>query len=339
MKRLLSGLSSLGAAGLTLCTMMVPLNGNARSDELLALTTPITFTRVGLESFFTDQFNSPLYTDAVMPCHFGPLAQLLHFSIGLEDPYDFASRIFDIFHTRLKDCRWVNALSLSLLLQQLPTHLEAMCAPPPEENLEQDIKDILYKNLFSRFTHLTKNPLDALNSIDTLGETLDQIVNPAALEISELVAKAAQKRPAYELQDIVTRFIESALEKVVWNANTQHDTWDSACILAAQLNQLYECNIIRSQKALNHLYWTILYRYGYFLQTTKEQLAQETFEHIKDSLASGRQDWLYTPELEDFLIPKTEYLKYIVWECITEREAHQVFQGVSVPCLESEPLQ
>ncbi len=290
-------------------------------ETLLGLTAPIVFTRLGLESFFIEQFNSPLYTQAVLPSHFGHLAYLLHYSSNVEEPYDFVLGVFDIFHTRMKDCHWINALSFSLLLDQLPGYLQDMCVQKEQEKLEKSIRDVLNKRFFDRFTKFSNNPMDGVNSFDTFMSTLDEVVNPTAREIAELVAKAAQKRPVHELQNVVSRFIESALEKIVWNPQTQHDSWDSLCILAEQIHQLHECGIIYSTKTLNHLYWTLLYRYGYFLRSTKDILNPEVFEYIKADIANHHYEWLGTAEAEEFLTPKKDYIKYVLWECITDREA------------------
>ncbi|MBY0110277.1 MAG: hypothetical protein K2X90_04155 [Candidatus Babeliaceae bacterium] len=293
-------------------------------EALLTLTSPIVFTRIGLESFFVDQFSSPLYTECVLPSHFGHLAYLLHYSSNVEDPYDFVLGIFDIFHTRMKDCHWVNALSFSLLLDQLPAYLQDMCVQKEQEELEKSIEDIIYKRLFARFTKLSNNPMDGVNAIDTLLETIDQVVKPTAQEISQMLTKSAEKRPVRELQEIVTRFIESALEKIVWNPQTQHDSWDSLCILAEQIRLLHDQGIIYSTKTLNHLYWTLLYRYGYFLRSTKDMLNPEVFEYIKADIMMHQYDWLASPEAEEFLTPKKEYLKYILWECIADQQAQAI---------------
>lgn len=293
-------------------------------ETLSSLTTPIVFTRIGLESFFVDQFSSPLYTELVLPSHFGHLAYLLHYSSNVQEPYDFVLSVFDIFHTRMKDCHWVNALSFSLLLNQLPDYLQDMCMQKEQELLEQSIKDIIYKRLLSRFTKISRNPLDGVSPIDTFLETIDHIVDPTAREISELITQAAQKRPVRELQDIVTRFIESALEKIVWNPQTQQDSWDSLCILAEQIGHLHDCGLIHSPKTANHLYWSLLYRYGYFLQSTKDVLKPELFDYIKADVAMHEYAWLSTPESEEFLTPKKEYLKYILWECVAQKEAQAV---------------
>jgi hypothetical protein len=290
-------------------------------ETLLTLTAPIEFTCIGLDGFFRQQFASPLYTEYVLPSHFGHLAYLLHYSSNVQEPYDFVLGVFDIFHTRMKDCHWVNALSFSLLLDQLPGYLQDMCIQKEQEELEKSIEEVIYKRLFARFTKLSNNPMDGINSMDTFLETIDQVVKPTAREISELVTKSAQKRQVRELQDIVTRFIESALEKVVWNPQTQHDSWDSLCILAEQIHQLHNCGIIHSPKTLNHLYWTLLYRYGYFLRSTKDILNPEVFEYIKADIAMHEYGWLATAEAEEFLTPKKEYLTYVLWECITDREA------------------
>lgn len=291
--------------------------------NLETLTRPLTFNHAGLELYFAEQFNSPLYTEHILPAHFGHLAHFLDYGSTLAEPYDFTLTILDIFHTRMKDTLWVNALSFSLLLEQLPRYLQNMCAVSEQETLKESIREILYRRLLNRFTQLSQNPMDGINSFDTLLHTLDEVVDPTSLEISELVMHATKKRPIRDLQELVTRFIESALEKILWNPKTHHDSWDSVCILAEQIQHLYDCGIIHSLKIVNHLYWTLLYRYGYFLRSAQDMLNQETFEYIKMDIAQNYHEWLTLPESDELLTPKLEYLKYILWECITHRELNQ----------------
>ncbi len=303
-----------------LCNMPVAQAAPLTKEAFETMTRPIAFNRAGLELFFIEQFNVPTYTEHILPSHFGHLAHFLHYSNTIVEPYDFVLTVFDIFHTRMKDTHWVNALSFSLLLEQLPRYLQTMCMQKEQETLQESIKDILYKRFISRFTKYSQNPLDGINTFDTFLNTIDEVINPTAQEISELVTKAAQKRPVTDLQNIVSRFIESALEKIVWNPQTQQDSWDCVCILAEQINHLHTCGIIQSSKTVNHLYWSLLYRYGYFLRSTKDILVPALFDYIKEDLAARHHDWLATPEVEGFLTPKKDYLKYIIWECIAEKE-------------------
>ncbi len=284
------------------------------------LTRPIIFNKAGLELFFIEQFNMPGYTEHILPSHFGHMAHFLHFSNTIAEPYDFVLTVFDIFHTRMKDCHWVNALSFSLLLDQLPRYIQQLCMQKEHEELTATIKDILYKRFISRFTKFSQNPMDGINTFDTFLSTMDEVINPTALEISELVTKATQKRPVADLQNIVSRFIESAVEKIVWNPHTQEDTWDSVCMLAEQITYLHTCGIIPSSKTVNHLYWSLIYRYCYFLRSTKDIINEKLFDYIKNDLAGGQQQWLDIPETEEMLTPKKEHLKYVIWECIAAIE-------------------
>lgn len=293
-------------------------------QNIEALTTPIVFTRPGLELFFSEQFNSPLYGAHILPAHFGHLAHFLHYSYTLPEPYPFVITVFDIFHMRLKDALWVNALSLSLLLEKLPQYLERLCVQKEQELLQESIKDILYQKFITRFSQLSQNPMDGINPVDTFLQNIDQLVNPAAQEIAALVEKNGQKRPVRELQELVTRFIESALEKVVWNPQSQQDTWDSACLLAEQVRQLHDMGIIYSPQVLNHLYWTIIYRYCHFLRSTKDTLEPFVFEYVQNHIATKEPVWLCGAETEPFLTAKTDYLKAVIWECLAEKAVNRL---------------
>ncbi len=293
------------------------------SEKLEIFTRPVVFNRAGLEIFFAEQFNNPVYVEHILPSHFGHLAHFLHFGKSLADPYDFVMTVFDIFHMRLKGTHWVNALSLSLLLEQLPFYLHDICISREQERLEETIKDILYRRFIARFSKFAQNPMDGINSFDTFLQTIDEFIDPTASEISHLINQGRQKKPVLELQTLVSRFVESALEKVIWNPQTQHDSWDSVCILAEQINILHASGIINSQKTVNHLYWTLLYRYEYFLRSAKEILNQDVFDYIKNDLAMNDREWLVLAESEEFLTSKKEYLKYVLWECIADKELGQ----------------
>ena len=147
-------------------------------ESYALLTQPVAFTRTGVEFFFTSQFNAPEYSECVMPSHFGHLTHFLHYGSTLERPQDFVTTIFDIFHTRMKDTHWVNALAFTLFLEQLPRYTQQLCEDADQHNLKQDIQDILYKRLFARFTQFSNNPMDGINGLDTLVQTIDDIVNP-----------------------------------------------------------------------------------------------------------------------------------------------------------------
>ena len=73
--------------------------------------------------------------------------------------------------------------------------------------------------------------------------------------------------------------------------------------------------LIYSPKLANHLYWALLYRYGYFLKAMKSQLGQKFFDTIKYDLVRTDYAWLNVPEQEEFLLAKASYLKHIIWEC------------------------
>jgi hypothetical protein len=265
---------------------LLSLHSNASAEKLNAdliqlFTRPITFNRASIQAFLTDVFNHRLYGVYGLPASFGHITDLLSYNKSAPQPYVYTISIIDLFHDRLKEALWVNPYALSQLLNAVQEHCQSLCEAP--QNQQDAIKKILYQALLSQFTDLKRNP--------------EQFMDNVSAQIAHAVS-GDHITLRLELQYALTRFIESALDKLV----------------AEQLHTLYRLGMMPHETALNHCYWSLIYRFCYFIDTVGEHLSIPTYEAIKHDMATKNSPLFCLEESEACITTKAQKLQLSVFD-------------------------
>lgn len=268
--------------------------GTRPSPELLySLAKPITFTRSNIETFLKDAFNHPWYGTYCLPANFMHISDLLSYHDRVKNPRDFSLSIFNLFHSRLKESQWVNPYALAQIIDVIIKQCEPLCAIT-KNTTRAAIKKTLYQAMLSRFHELKTDPEFFMTSV------ADEIIT---------VVERGEQESAHELQNVITRFIESALDKLVWDPREQEGCWESCKLIAEQLRSLHHANIIRHEITLNHCYWSLVYRFCYFIETAGEHLSPATYTAIKHDIAEKKCALFSLEEQEELLLSKIKRLQ------------------------------
>jgi len=249
---------------------------------------PVNFSPEGLEAFFTHQYNTRQYTQAFLPCCFVHVLDFLSHAHTTRDPHTFAIASLDTFHQRLKDTTWVNPYALSQLLEHLPGYIAPLCK---DQDAQQAYQSILHHAILYDFDTLKQDPQAFLK------KTADAIYDINA-----------SRETIREVQQRTIRCIESALDKLIFSPSEQFDTWRVFITLGHQLEKLYEHNIIPDETYLNHMLWSLTYRYSHFLEQAGAYLAIETYNEIRSSLAHDEASFLEWEEIEVYMTDKQTHL-------------------------------
>lgn len=284
---------------LVLSTFSVAAQQMNKQELLQRFAQPITFNRANIETFLTDVFNHQLYGTYCLPSNFMHIADFLSHNKDVEHPRDFAISIFNLFHTRLKESFWVNPYALAQIIEVTAQQCASLCEPVTNQTLHAEVKKTLYNAMLSRFQELKNDP--------------EYFMNNLAHEIVTVVGQHDQEGIS-ELQNSISRFIESALDKIIWDPREQESCWESCKLIAEQLLLLHEARIIRSETVLNQCYWSLVYRFAYFLETAGEHLTPDTYTIIKQDLLAQDCALLKLEEQEHCLQPKAKRLQLAVLE-------------------------
>jgi hypothetical protein len=267
----------------------------------------VVCTKEGIKLFFTNYFNTPLYTQRILPACFIHLIDFLNHGIQTRQPDDYVTIIFTLFHQRLKCCLWVNPYALLAFLEQLPELLATRCkkgggAQPRAER----ITTILIDKFTDHFTEFQRNPREFLAKV---GREIDKSLAGAEALSHEVV-----------------HFLETALDKLIWNPRENLETWDSCKLIASRLEQLHACGIIPSERELNLLIWTLFCRFGYFIQSMGNQIPDKVYAAIKQDLCEPGCSCLEIGELADDVITKKEYLSIVVQQMeLVHKLVHKLY--------------
>jgi len=286
--------------------------GASISPELMkSFLQPITFNRTGIVSFFTDTFNHELYGTFALPASFCHMKEFISFSKTMQDPLGYMRSITSLFHDRLKEALWVNPYALSGLLTAYSNQAElwATTVNDPEET----VKKLLYNSLLSKFNELKKDPELFMS---TLSKEIVTTLNNET--------RMAQRELGYS----ITRFIEGALDKIIWDPREGEQCWQSCKAIADQLAQLHALKIIGTEVELNHCYWSLVYRFCYFIETTAEHISLETYQAMKYDIANKNSPLLCIPEQEAFIHSKAYRLQQAVFA--GEVKVRSIKQGLWV---------
>lgn len=267
---------------------------------------PISFTRTGVVSFFEETFNHTLYGTLALPASFAHLKDFIAHSKTMQHPLAYIHSITNIFHDRLKEAVWVNPYALSNLLTVYGEQHElfaSACHDP-----EEVVKKILYQSLLSKFSDLKKDPELFMSTLSK--EIVTQLHHDTA---------TTQK----ETSRTITRFIEAALDKIIWDPREQLQCWNICKTIADQLATLQSAHIIASEEDLNHCYWSLVYRFCYFIETAGEHLSLTTYQAIKCDIATQATTLLTLPEREAFIRSKADYVQQVLFAAEVKVRARQ----------------
>lgn len=265
---------------------------------LAAFVHPVQFRPIDIQYFFLERFNDRFYAESFLPLCFLHMEDFLHYSAISREPRVLALVTLDLFHQKLKEARWVNPFALSILLKQLPMRLGPLCADELDVQ-KSKTKQIIFDAIEADFDRFKNDPEEF---ITTLADSIvEEIVNPSV-------------PTAREVSEMAVRFIESALDKVIWDPRDQEYTWESVKLIAQQLEVLHDHNIIIYEKDLNHLLWSLISRFCYFVEISGNDLSMACYQIIKEDIndCAARAPFLLKEELEAYSLTKKDRLMEVV---------------------------
>lgn len=256
--------------------------------------TNIIFTRAGTTAFIQNCLNDSLYSRLFLPSCFDHMIDFLTFGKALAQRTEFNIEVLNLFHQELKQTPWINAFAFVRLLDAFPTVIDA-------DNhlitIKERFKKTLYTHIEQKFDDLKSNPDLFLNNLS-----------------DDLVTVHAEVNDTQELYAVLLRFLEQACDKLIWSPEDREVTWECFILLGNQLERLQNAGLIPTVKKLNSLYWSLISRYAYFIETSAREIGLPALEVIQQSLAHQAPSWVLLPESESTLRTKKAYLEATLFE-------------------------
>ena len=262
-------------------------------DDILSFLKPVKFTQSGVRCFFKHTFNQRNYSENFLPACFLHCLDFLEYGVQLQKPNGFLESALDIFHQRLKESHWVNPYAFHILLKEFPRLFEPITKKYKEEQHEA-VKKLIRDALLNKFSELKQSP--------------DSFIQNLSEEIMVATHGSDSEPTTQQLQWCICRFIEAGLNKLIWDPRDQLETWHGVKVLGTTMDILFDSAIIPDTKILNQCYWSIIYRYCYFLESAGSEISLDVYAKIKQEMTNTALTFLYLEEQEDFIMNKFERL-------------------------------
>lgn len=280
-------------------------------DIIQTFLQPVQFTRTGMDDFFRTIFNSTLYAERFLPSCFIHMTDFFEYGKRNNKPYSFYESVFNLFHHRMKESHWVNAYALLMFMEQIPEYVDTT-AILYHEKMVNLLKDELHKAIEDR-SFLLKDRAENFYT-----ETAERIL--ASMK------QAEAQGTLRDLQKSCTTFLEHCCDKLIWSPKEKDDIWKIIKLLAHRCELLFQCGCIATTDDVNRLLWSMLYRFGYFIECVGGQLPLEFYQAIREDIRKEIPSFLMLEESEKWLIQKQKYLTDILDK--GEIKAHAFKQGI-----------
>ncbi len=268
------------------------------------------------------ELKKPEFQKDILPHDFTYFIDLLQYGKKTEQERTYAYSLVRLFSNILKGAEYVNADKFSTtLLKPLPDALKDYFITTKMETyfsnktlydaetldrFKEVVNTMLYTRFSTEFEVFKRSP----------GEFLDILSD----EITHVVE---EEMSIEQLRQSFIRFLEIGLSKLVWSPEDGEKTWNSVKDISYQLATLVDNNILVDINDLDDLFWTLTYRYCYFLEIAGSDLPLEFFEKVKNDITAQELLFLELEEEDNLFESKASYLTRSLFQAEVKSRAYK----------------
>jgi hypothetical protein len=275
------------------------VNTLAGADDLYL---PVSFSPAGVNNFLKHVYNKSEYAAEFLPNNFSHFIQFLDNGKKTNQPREYPRAVLKLFGKKLKASGYVNAYAYAGMLEKLPSLTK--------HYLEEKSSLSKLKDLISGVIHDT-----FLTKLSLCKQEPDKFLNDLSQDILHTIETenfVEDKVSIEQLRQSIIRFIELGLNKLVWSPEDAANIWPSVKSLGSHIDALASCGIVNNDDDLDDLYWSLITRFGFFVELMGPELPESFFQSIKDDMANQELAFLQLDEHEKHVESKTQCLRRII---------------------------
>jgi hypothetical protein len=259
---------------------------------------PINFSTEGISHYFKYTYNHEKYTE-YLPYNLSHMIQFLEFGKNCNQTEAYAKSIIKLFMQKIKGCEFMNSYNLVTSMPKIADSLEPFMIKKETtflQEVQKSLKD-RFSSIFSNyFSYFQKNP-DAF--LEALSEQIAKKTNDMHTQ---------QHIDIEHIKKDVIRFLEVCINKLIWSPNDPYEAWISINEIATQADYFLRKKLITDVDALDDIYWSLIYRFTYFLDIAHDNISEETFIQIVQEIHTEKLLLFMIEEQEDLITTKKEFL-------------------------------
>ena len=263
----------------------------------------------------------PKYRQDILPNNFSYLMQLLEYGEQTKQSREFAQESLSLFSKVLKGSEYVNSYAFGSFIERMPSMLKHYFAGYQLESANQ----LIVENDLDMLERLQRTVTSIVYSkftkdFGTCKTDPEQFLNDLTHKI---VTATTQEITTEQLRQIVIRFLEVGLSKLIWNPHEQEKTWESVKSISHHLATLMKYNIVDDLNDVDELFWTLVHRYRYFLELHNTTMPLSFYAKIKHDIRTQKLMLFELEEQEPFLQTKSSCLIQTILTQEAKKRAHE----------------
>lgn len=250
------------------------------------------------------ELNCPEYCTDILPHDFSHLIKLLEYGKNTKKESDYVERVLRLYIRLVKGAPCINGYAFADLLTRLPDLLQHCCTI---KNKQSSSTALLDMDMFDRFKESVNSVL--YNRFLTEYDVFKQDPDNFLQDLSQQVLDLAQEEIAVlQVRNVLMRFLEISIGKLVWSADESEKAWESTKKIADELTKLTELAIIEDINELDDLFWSLTYRFGFFIDIFASNLPNDFYDTVQQDIATKKLLLVNLEEQQDWLEAKESYL-------------------------------
>ncbi len=298
--------------------------GASPHDASLAVTDKVKSSSINpafqlLHSIQRD-LQDPKYRQDILASNFSYLVQLLDHGNKTHQNSEYVQDVVSLFSKLLKGVEYVNCYAFSGFIEQMPGLLKSHFMGYKLESGSQ----LILANDLDMLERLEKMVTSIVLTKFTQDFALCQ-TNPKLFldNLSQRIVMATAKEVTTEhLRQIIIRFLEVGLSKLIWSPRDEEKTWELVKTISHNIFSLMEYNIIDNLDDIDDLYWTLIYRYRYFLELNSSDMPLAFYKKIHHDILNQKLLLFELEEQESFLQTKSSCLLNAVLTQAAKKQAY-----------------
>lgn len=266
------------------------------SSDLLFV--PLSPTPTGIQAFFKNIFNAPLYAKEVLPNSTLHIEQLLGIGRKEQLPIEYTTTVLWLFHVKALEARYIDAQALEQFINSLESVLDYHIQPTAEKQIPKEIvKNTILNSFATQAEQIANNPNVFFDSI------ADQI-------IKKLQTWIEQEQAVTNLRHSLGMLLQTMSHKLIWDI-TNPMFWQQVKRLADQLSGLEKGHML-DKTQLNTIYWTLILRICYLIELQASVIPLDVYQEMISDITDSDHPLLRLTDAEPNITTKAEKLRQAV---------------------------
>jgi hypothetical protein len=216
-----------------------------------------------------------------------------------------------LFYNKIKACEVIDDSVLIQLLEKLPKMLAPYFSETTKTKkqdlsfIKNNVENIILSKLTEQYAQFRLQP-------EAFVSDLAQALTDSLRKNNVLSDKTEEENEAQRrLSNMVIKFFELSLNKVIWYhkaSDSAEGIWRSFVGISSGLHQLAVHKIISHMDDLDDMHWSLVHRFGSFLDWFGVTLPLAFYETVEDDLEHKAVFFLEVKEQDDGIKTKKEVL-------------------------------